>query len=87
MARYGKQRRAKQKRQARAHELWAKEQTEEGSDKRSGEFVVLLWPNMEKTKPMNWHEAEKIWRNHTDRAMIFAKDDFTMKKRRTDGQD
>jgi len=81
MARHGKSRRAKQKRQAREHELWAKDQSEEGSDKRSGEFVVLLWPDMEKTKPMNWHEAEKVWRNHTDRAMIFAKDDFTCKTR------
>lgn len=81
MARHGKSRRAKQKRQAREHELWAKEQTEEGSDKRAGEFVVLLWPNMEKTKPVNWSEAERIWRNHTDRAMIFARDDFTCKTR------
>jgi len=76
-----KRNRAKQKRQAREHERWATEQTDEGRDKRSGEFVVLLWPRMEKTKPMNWTEAEKIWRNHTDRAMIFLKDDFTMKKR------
>ncbi len=81
MARYGKQRRAKQKRQAREHELWAKEQTDEGRDKRSGEFVVLLWPDMTKTKPMNHTEAIKVWRNHTDRAMIFLKDDFTRKKR------
>ena len=81
MARHGKSRRAKQKRQAREHELWTKDQSEEGSDKRSGEFVVLLWPDMEKTKPMNWYEAEKVWRNHTDRAMIFAKDDFTCKTR------
>ena len=73
--------RAKQKRQSRAHELWATEQTEEGRDKRSGEFVVLLWPDMEKTKPMNWTEAEKVWRSHTDRAMIFLASDFTMKKR------
>ena len=76
-----KRNRAKQKRQAREHERWATEQTDEGRDKRSGEFVVLLWPRMEKTKPMNWTEAEKIWRNHTDRAMIFLKDEFTMKKR------
>ena len=81
MARYGKQRRAKQKRQAREHELWAKEQTDEGRDKRSGEFVVLLWPNMEKTKPMNYTQAMEIWRNHTDRAMVFLAEDFTMKKR------
>ena len=76
-----KRSRAKQKRQARAHELWATEQTDEGRDKRSGEFVVLLWPDMIKTKPVNHTEAMKIWRNHTDRAMIFLKDDFTMKKR------
>jgi hypothetical protein len=76
-----KRSRAKQKRQSRAHELWATEQTDEGRDKRGGEYVVLLWPNMEKTKPMNHTEAIKVWRNHTDRAMIFLKDDFTMKKR------
>ena len=81
MGRHGKSRRAKQKRQAREHELWAKDQSEEGSDKRSGEFVVLLWPDMEKTKPMNWHEAEKIWKNHTDRAMIFLASDFICKTR------
>ena len=73
--------RAKQKRQSRAHELWATEQTDEGRDKRGGEYVVLLWPNMEKTKPMNHTEAMKIWRNHTDRAMVFLAEDFTMKKR------
>lgn len=76
-----KRNRAKQKRQSREHERWATEQTDEGRDKRSGEFVVLLWPNMEKTKPMNHTEAMKIWRNHTDRAMVFLKDDFTCKKR------
>ena len=76
-----KRNRAKAKRQSRAHEQWATEQTDEGRDKRSGEFIVLLWPKMEKTKPMNHTEAVKIWRNHTDRAMIFHKDDFTMKKR------
>ena len=80
MARHGKSRRAKQKRQERDHELWAKEQTDEGRDKRSGEFVVLLWPDMVKTKPMNHTEAMKIWRNHTDRAMVFLASDFTMKK-------
>lgn len=76
-----KRSRAKQKRQARAHEQWAKEQTDEGRDKRSGEFVVLLWPDMVKTKPMNHTEAMKIWRNHHDRAMVFLAEDFTMKKR------
>lgn len=76
-----KRSRAKQKRQSRAHELWATEQTDEGRDKRGGEYVVLLWPNMEKTKPMNHTEAMKIWRNHTDRAMVFLAEDFTMKKR------
>jgi hypothetical protein len=81
MARHGKQRRAKQKRQAREHAEWAQEQTQEGSDKRAGEFVVLLWPDMQKTQPMNWSQAESLWRSHTDRAMIFAKDDFTCKKR------
>ena len=86
MARYGKQRRAKGKRQEREHELWAKDQTDEGRDKRAGEFVVLLWPQMEKTKPMNWTEAEKIWRNHTDRAMIFLAEDFTMKRRTNHGE-
>ena len=76
-----KRNRAKQKRQAREHERWATEQTDEGRDKRSGEFVVLLWPDMVKTKPMNHTEAIKVWRNHEHRAMIFLKDDFTMKKR------
>lgn len=76
-----KRSRAKAKRQSRAHELWATEQTDEGRDKRSGEFVVLLWPNMEKTKPMNHTQAKEIWRNHTDRAMVFLASDFTMKKR------
>lgn len=73
--------RTKQKRQSRAHELWATEQTDEGRDKRGGEYVVLLWPNMEKTKPMNHTEAMKIWRNHTDRAMVFLASDFTCKTR------
>jgi len=81
MARHGKQRRAKQKRQAREHALWATEQTDEGRDKRSGEFVVLLWPDMTKSQPMNHTEAMKIWRNHTDRAMVFLAEDFTCKKR------
>ncbi len=76
-----KRSRAKQKRQSRAHELWATEQTDEGRDKRGGEYVVLLWPNMEKTKPMNHTEAIKVWRNHTDRAMIFLASDFTCKTR------
>lgn len=76
-----KRSRAKAKRQSRAHEQWATEQTDEGRDKRSGEFVVLLWPNMEKTKPMNHTQAMEIWRNHTDRAMVFLASDFTMKKR------
>ncbi len=81
MANGNKQRRAKRKRQERAHQAWAEEGTQEGSDKRSGEFVVLLWPSMERTKPMNWSQAEQIWRNHTDRAMIFKAEDFTLKKR------
>ncbi len=76
-----KRSRAKAKRQSRAHEQWATEQTDEGRDKRSGEFVVLLWPNMEKTKPMNHTQAMEIWRNHTDRAMVFLAEDFTLKKR------
>ena len=84
MASYGKQRRAKRKRQEREHQAWAEEKTQEGSDKRAGEFVVLLWPDMEKTKPMNWSQAEQIWRNHTDRAMIFKAVDFTMKRRTND---
>ena len=75
-----KRSRAKAKRQSRTHEQWATEQTDEGRDKRSGEFVVLLWPDMVKTKPMNHTEAMKIWRNHTDRAMVFLASDFTMKK-------
>ena len=81
MSRYGKQRRAKQKRQSREHELWAKEQADEGRDKRSGEFVVLLWPDMTKTKPMNHTEAIKVWRNHEHRAMIFLASDFFCKTR------
>ena len=76
-----KRSRAKTKRQSRAHEQWATEQTDEGRDKRAGEYVVLLWPDMVKTNPMNHTEAMKIWRNHTDRAMIFLADDFTLKKR------
>lgn len=76
-----KRSRAKAKRQSRAHEQWATEQTEEGRNKRAGEYVVLLWPDMVKTNPMNHTEAMKIWRNHTDRAMIFLADDFTLKKR------
>ena len=76
-----KRSRAKAKRQSRTHEQWIAEQTDEGRDKRSGEFVVLLWPDMTKTKPMNHTEAMKIWRNHTDRAMVFLAEDFTMKKR------
>ena len=75
-----KRSRAKAKRQSRVHEQWATEQTDEGRDKRAGEYVVLLWPDMEKTKPMNHTEAMKIWRNHTDRAMVFLASDFTMKK-------
>ncbi len=76
-----KRSRAKAKRQSRAHEQWATEQTDEGRDKRSGEFVVLLWPDMVKTKPMNHTQAMEIWRNHTDRAMVFLAEDFTLKKR------
>ena len=81
-----KRNRAKQKRQSRAHELWSTEQTDEGRDKRAGEFVVLLFwdTGTTRTKPMNWTEAEKIWRNHTGRAMIFLKDDFTCKTRSPD---
>ena len=75
-----KRSRAKAKRQSRAHEQWATEQTDEGRDKRAGEFVVLLWPDMVKTKPMNHTQAMQIWRNHTDRAMVFLASDFTMKK-------
>lgn len=75
-----KRSRAKTKRQSRAHEQWAAEQTDEGRDKRAGEYVVLLWPDMVKTNPMNHTEAMKIWRNHTDRAMVFLASDFTMKK-------
>ncbi len=78
-----KNRRDKRKRKERAHTSWLNEQLEaqERPDKRAGEFVVLLWPNMEQTKPLNWTEAEKIWRNHTDRAMIFLASDFTCKTR------
>lgn len=86
MARHGKGRRSKQKRQDREHEQWLKEQTEEGSDKRAGEFIVLLWPDMVKTKPINWSQAEKIWRNHPDRAMIFSSEDFTSARKKR-GQD
>ena len=76
-----KRSRAKAKRQSRAHEQWATEQTDEGRDKRAGEYVVLLWPDMVKTKPMNHTQAMEIWRNHTDRAMVFLAEDFTLKKR------
>lgn len=73
-----KNRRAERKRKERAHARWANEQAEaqESLDKRPGEYKVLLWPNMEKTKPMNWEEAEKVWRGHTDRAMIFPASDI-----------
>ncbi len=76
-----KRSRAKAKRQSRAHEQWATEQTDEGRDKRSGEFVVLLWPDMVKTKPMNHTEAIKVWKEHPYRAMVFLASDFTLKKR------
>ena len=76
MARYGKQRRAKRKRQEREHEQWAKERSEDYIDPKAGQFYVLLWPNMEKVKGLNWKQAEEIWANHTDRAMIFSMNDL-----------
>lgn len=68
--------RDKRKRRERQHAQWMEETSEQRIDPRAGEFIVLLWPDMIKTKPMSWTEAEKIWRNHTDRAMIFSKNDF-----------
>jgi hypothetical protein len=76
MARYGKQRRARRKRQEREHQRWANEESGQVENPRGGEFVVLLWPDMTKTKPVNWKSAEEIWRNHHSRAMIFKKEDF-----------
>ena len=75
MARYGKQRRAKRKRQEREHEQWLKDQSDQVIDPKSGQFYVLLWPDMKKVKGLNWKQAEEIWSNHTDRAMIFAMQD------------
>jgi|14_taG_2_1085336.scaffolds.fasta_scaffold00108_38 hypothetical protein len=86
MAKHEKSRRSKRKRQDREYEQWLKEQREEGPNDKTGEFVVLLWPDMVKTKPMNWNQAEKIWRNHSDRAMIFSSEDFTSARRKR-GQD
>lgn len=76
MARHGKQRRAKRKRQEREHEQWARERSDDYLDPKGGQFYVLLWPNMEKVKGLNWNQAEEIWRNHTDRAMIFSMNDL-----------
>lgn len=42
----------------------------------SGQFFVLLWPEMEKVKGLNWEQAEKLWRNHPHRAMILAMSDL-----------
>ena len=75
MARHGKAKRAARKRREREHEQWFKEQSEQVTDPKGGQFYVLLWPNMEKVKGLNWKQAEEIWRNHTDRAMIFAMQD------------
>ena len=76
MTSHGKQRRARRKRQEREHQRWASEQSGEAQDKRSGEFVVLLWPDMKRTAPMNHRQAVEVWRNHHDRAMIFRREDF-----------
>lgn len=75
MARHGKQRRAARKRREREHEQWYKEQSDQVIDPKAGQFYVLLWPKMEKVKGLNWKQAEEIWRNHDDRAMIFAMQD------------
>lgn len=76
MARYGKQRRAKRKRREREHEQWLKEQDGEAPDPKSGQFYVLLWPDMKMVKNLNWYEAHKIWKEATDRAMIFSMQDL-----------
>ncbi len=78
-----KRSKANQKRQSRAHELWATEQTDEGRDKRAGEFVVLLFSDSgtTKTSPMNHTQAVKVWREYLGRAMIFLASDFTCKTR------
>lgn len=75
MARFGKQRRAKRKRREREHEQWLKDQGDQVQDPKAGQFYVLLWPDMEKIRGLNWKQAEKIWRDAPDRAMIFAMQD------------
>lgn len=75
MARYGKQRRAKRKRREREHEQWIKDQGDQVQDPKGGQFYVLMWPDMEKIRGLNWKQAEKIWRDAPDRAMIFAMQD------------
>lgn len=42
----------------------------------TGQFYVLLWPHMEKVKGLNWKQAEKVWKEHTDRAMILSMSDL-----------
>lgn len=41
-----------------------------------GQFYVILWPQMEKVKGLSWKQAEKLWREHTDRAMILSMQDL-----------
>jgi len=31
---------------------------------------------MKKVKGLNWNQAEKLWKEHTDRAMIFSMRDL-----------
>lgn len=78
MAQFGKQRRAKRKRREREHLEWMQERSEEALDPRSGNFVVLTWPGPQKSKPMNFREAEALWKA-TEKAMIFRDSDFYCK--------
>ena len=75
MARYGKQRRAKRKRQEREHQQWVQEQSDQYVDPKSGEFIVLCWPGPTRSKPMNYKAAMDLW-SKTEKAMVFSTLDF-----------
>jgi len=57
-----------------------RKKTEEPTDVEGnhyeGQFYVLLWPQMKKVKGLNWNQAEKLWKEHTDRVMIFSMRDL-----------
>lgn len=67
--------RAQKKRARRAHDRRVAEEQGQQYDPKSGQFFVLLWPGMKKIKGLNWQQAQEIWRNAEDRAMIFADGD------------